>query len=237
MQVFTGTSGFSFPEWKGSFYPDKIKPDQMLAYYAERLGVVEINNTFYRMPKASVLEGWAAQVPDGFRFVLKASQKITHIARLKDTADNVAYLCQQAQALGPKLGPILFQTPPNLKRDDERLARFLADLPAGLPCALEMRHPSWSDPAVLDLVREHGACAWCTADVDDADEPEVMPTARFAYLRLRRAEYDEDALGRWLARLHDRGLEQAFVFFKHEDGGIGPRLAQRFAELAHLQAP
>jgi uncharacterized protein YecE (DUF72 family) len=232
MKVFAGTSGFSFPEWKGSFYPERIKPDQMLGYYAERLGVVEINNTFYRMPKTSVLEGWATQVPDDFRFVLKASQKITHIARLKDTADNVAYLCQQAQALGPKLGPILFQTPPNLKRDDDRLARFLADLPAGLPCALEMRHPSWSDPAVLELVRSHGACSWCTADVDDAPEPEVAVTARFAYVRLRREAYDEARLVAWLERLRAAGLAEAYVFFKHEDGGIGPKLAQRFVELA-----
>lgn len=233
-RIFTGTSGFSFPEWKGTFYPAGLKEPDMLAYYASKLGVVEINNTFYRMPKTALLEGWAAKVPADFRFVLKASQKITHIARLVGTADNVAYLWNTAQVLGDRLGPLLFQTPPNLKRDDSRLTSFLGELPVGCRAAFELRHPSWNTPETLDLLRGHGQAAWCLADVDDAAEPELPTTAPFVYLRLRRTAYDEEALVRWRDRIRASGVAEAYVFFKHEDGGVGPRLAERLGELAKV---
>ena len=233
MELYVGTSGYSYKEWKGSFYPEDLPAKDMLSYYGERLSAVEINNTFYRLPKASVLESWAGQVPDGFRFSIKASRRITHFARLKDEArDPTDYLLSTVEALGPKLGVILFQMPPNLKADVPRLEAFLSLLPAGTPGAFEFRHESWKDDAVYDALRAR-AMAWVCADTDEseADEP-VLSTAPWGYLRLRRPDYGDGDLERWVGRVEGTGWEKAFVFFKHEDEGAGPKLAASFVALA-----
>jgi uncharacterized protein YecE (DUF72 family) len=229
MQVLVGTSGYSYKEWKGTFYPEDLKAADMLHYYAERLATVEINNTFYRMPTDSVLENWAGQVPKGFTFVLKGSQRITHMKRLKDAADPVAYFFRTAAALGPRLGPVFFQLPPNFKKDVPRLRDFLALLPAAPPVAFEFRHESWFDEEVYDALREKGV-ALCAADTDESGDQgaPIVPTAAWGYLRLRRAEYDDAALLAWIGRVHAQPWERAFVFFKHEDAGKGPAMAARF---------
>ncbi|MGH7483924.1 MAG: DUF72 domain-containing protein [Longimicrobiales bacterium] len=229
MRVRTGTSGFAYKEWKGSFYPDDLAADRMLAYYAERLGACEINNTFYRMPRESVLQGWAEQTGDDFRFVLKASRQITHSRRLKEVAEPVAYLMRTAGALGQRLGPLLFQLPPNLRKDLSRLEAFLDLIPANRRAALEFRHESWYDDVVLEALRARDA-ALCVAEDEDAVAPRAA-TASWGYLRLRRQDYDEAALGDWADWLRRQSWSEAFVFFKHEDAGTGPRLAARFGEL------
>jgi uncharacterized protein YecE (DUF72 family) len=231
MRLSVGTSGFSYAEWKGPFYPAEIAAADMLAFYAARLPAVEINNTFYRLPRRSVLEGWAAQVPEGFRFAVKASQRITHQKRLKDAGDETRYLLDVTQALGPRLGVILFQLPPNLKIDLARFDRFLELLPEGTRAAFEFRHASWLDPSVLERLRAR-ACAWVVNDDEEGGAPDCLVTAPFAYLRLRRPAYERAELAAWATRLGARDLAEAFVFFKHEDAGAGPRLAAQFLEVA-----
>jgi uncharacterized protein YecE (DUF72 family) len=232
MQVFVGTSGYSYKEWKGTFYPEDLKAADMLRYYAERLTTVEINNTFYRMPKASLLESWAAQVGESFVFVLKGSQRITHLKRLKDAGDSVAYLFETAAVLGSRLGPVFFQLPPSLKKDAPRLRAFLDLLPADRPVAFEFRHESWFDDEVYEALRARGA-ALCAADTDESGEEgaPVVPTAGFGYLRLRRAAYSDADLLAWADKVRGQAWDRAFVFFKHEDAGKGPAMAARFREL------
>jgi uncharacterized protein YecE (DUF72 family) len=226
-----GTSGWSYDGWKGPFYPEGLASRDMLRFYAERLPAVEVNNTFYRLPKASVLEAWASQVPEGFRFALKASRRITHLKRLRDAADETAYFLGTAGALGPRLGALLFQLPPNLKLDLERLDAFLALLPEGTRAAFEFRHPSWAEPSVHERLRARDL-AWVIADVEDAEPPAFVTTASWAYLRLRRPGYAASDLARWLGDLRASGAGDAFVFFKHEEAGAGPRLAAEFLGLA-----
>jgi uncharacterized protein YecE (DUF72 family) len=223
MNVFVGTSGYSYPEWKGTFYPAKMPPKQMLGFYAARLGTVEINNTFYRAPTAQLLDSWAAQVPAGFRFVLKAPQEITHVKRLRDTGAAAA-LYEVAGALGDRFGAVLFQLPPNLGADVPRLAAFLAALPAGCRAAFEFRHPSWFRDDVYAMLRARNA-ALCLADADDELDVPFVPTADWGYVRLRRADYTSPALAAWAARVKAQKWDEAFVFFKHEDAGTGPRYA------------
>jgi len=223
MRVLTGTSGFSYKEWKGSFYPEDLPADAMLRYYAERLPAVEINNTFYRMPKAELLASWAEQVPDGFRFVLKASQRITHFKRLKDVSEEVGYFLRVAATLGDRLGPILFQLPPNLKKDLPRLSAFLDVLPAATRAAVEFRHASWFEDDVFEALRARGA-ALCVAEDEDLATP-LVATAGWGYLRLRRPDYGEPGVQAWADRVCGQSWEDAYVFFKHEDAGAGPRLA------------
>jgi uncharacterized protein YecE (DUF72 family) len=235
MDLYVGTSGFSFPEWKGSFYPADLSPKGMLRYYAERLGTVEINNTFYRMPKREMLAGWCEQVPASFRFTAKAPQRITHWKRLVDAGEDTAFFLAQLDAFGDRLGSVLFQLPPNLKHDPEevkpgRLEAFLPSLAtAPAPVAFEFRHASWSDPGVAAALTAAG-CAVCASDTDEAPAA-IVPGARFGYLRLRKTDYDDAALRDWVARIRDQGWERAFVFFKHEDEGRGPQLARQFLEL------
>jgi uncharacterized protein YecE (DUF72 family) len=240
MELFVGTSGFSFAEWKGTFYPADLPAKEMLRYYAERLGTVEINNTFYRMPKRELLAGWSDQVPAGFRFAVKAPQRITHWKRLVDAGDDVAFFLAQIEALGERLGAVLFQLPPHLKRETVeagvpgepgRLEKFLPLVTGSpAPVAFEFRHQSWNDPAVGAAVVAAG-CAVCASDTDEAPAS-LVPGARFGYLRLRKSDYDDAALREWAGRVRDQGWERAFVFFKHEEEGRGPRLAKRFLELA-----
>ena len=230
MRVLAGTSGFSYKEWRGSFYPEDVSANDVLRVYAERLPAVEINNTFYRMPRESVVEGWAAQVPDDFRFSIKATRRITHIKRLKGVEEEVGYLLNALQMLGPKLGIVLFQLPPNFKADPDVLDAFLQLLPPGAPAAFEFRHESWDDDAIRARLAQAGATL-CQADVDDAPEPELFPTTERGYVRLRRAQYDREALARWVDRVRSQPWKDAYVFFKHEDEGVGPALAQSFLEL------
>ena len=229
MQVLVGTSGYSYKEWKGTFYPEKLEAADMLSYYATRLSTVEINNTFYRMPTTALLERWSAQVPDGFTFVLKGAQRITHMRRLRDAAEPVEYFFRTAGALGPKLGPVFFQLPPSFRKDVPRLRDFLALLPADRPVAFEFRHETWLDDEVYAALREKGA-ALCAADTDESGDEgaPIVPTGSWGYLRLRRAEYDDAALRSWVERVRAQPWERAFVFFKHEDAGKGPALAARF---------
>jgi uncharacterized protein YecE (DUF72 family) len=229
MRLLVGTSGFAYKEWKGSFYPEDLPQTGMLAYYAQRFGAVEINNTFYRMPAADTLAGWAETVPDGFVFVLKASQQITHRKRLKDAADPVAYFFGQAETLGERLGSVLVQLPPNMKVDVPRLEAFLACLPGNRRVAFEFRHESWFDDAVYDALSAHGA-ALCIAHGEALETPFVA-TADWGYLRLREVEYDDAALATWVERIRTRAWTDVFVFFKHEDAGTGPKLAMRFERL------
>jgi len=231
MRCWVGTSGFSYKAWKGSFYPKDLSNDRMLAYYGERLNAVEINNTFYRMPKRATLADWGDKVPDEFSFVLKASRKITHFKRLKDTQDELGYLVDVSSELGARLGPMLFQLPPNMKIDVERLRDFVSLFPAGLRAAFEFRHDSWFADETYTLLSDAGV-ALVVADTG-ADEPaEVVATAPYGYLRLRRDDYDPDDVARWARIVSDQEWEDAFVFFKHEDAGAGPALAERFvAEL------
>ena len=231
MRLSVGTSGFSYKEWKGSFYPEDLPATQMLRYYAGKLPAVEVNNTFYRLPRSSVLESWAEQVGGSFRFVLKASRRITHFKRLNDAADETDYLFSTATALGDHLGAILFQLPPNMKKDVDRLSGFLRLIPKGYRAALEFRHDSWFDAEVLDLLRQHDA-ALCAAETDEKEAPETIDTASWGYARLRRTEYDDTRLRTWAQRIAAQEWSEAFVFFKHEDAGAGPRLAGRFIELA-----
>lgn len=257
VEIFVGTSGYSYKEWKGSFYPEKLPAKAMLGYYAEHFRAVEINNTFYRMPRAEVLSAWAAEVPERFTFVLKAPQRITHVKRLKDAGDDVGYFLDIAKALGEHLGPVLFQLPPFARKDPERLAGFVRGLPAGRRYAFEFRHPSWFTEDVYAILRDAG-CALCLADVaeekDETEErdeteqggaaagasrgdpgpgpssaiPELIVTADFGYLRLRRCDYDAAALAAWRAKVEKQPWQAAYVFFKHEDEGTGPKLAKVF---------
>ena len=235
MRCCVGTSGYSYKEWKGSFYPKDLPNAGMLAHYAQRLGTVEINNTFYRMPSRTVLERWTQEVPDGFCFVLKATQRITHQKRLSAAAaPDVSYFFDVASALGPRLGPVLFQLPPFLKKDAARLRDFLALLPEGRRAAFEFRHPTWFDEEVYEALRSRGA-ALCSSDTDESGKEgaPVVPTAAWGYLRLRRADYGDADLAAWAERVRAQPWEEAFVFFKHEDEGRAPAQAARF--LAHLR--
>src|SRR6266480_3689210 len=231
MNLYLGTSGYSYKEWKGPFYPEDLPDKQMLRFYGERFRAVEINNTFYRMPKASVLEAWAAEVPADFKFVLKASQRITHMQRLKDAGDSVSYFLKVAGTLKERLGPLLFQLPPFLKKDVPRLREFLALLPPERRAALEFRHESWFEPEVFDLLREHHA-ALCIAEAEDGVEVPFVSTADWGYLRLRRPDYEEPELKGWVNRVQQQKWQDAFIFFKHEDEGKAPQMAKRFLELA-----
>ena len=231
MNLYVGTSGYAYKEWKGSFYPQDLSAKQMLHYYGEHFRSVEINNTFYRMPTAALLQAWAAEVPADFRFVLKASLRITHQHRLVDADEDVGYLLDVAGTLQQRLGALLFQLPPTLKKDVARLDAFLALLPPPHRAAFEFRHPSWFDDEVFGLLRTHQA-ALCIAEAEgDLEEP-VVATADWGYLRLRRPDYDDAELRAWVARLRQQDWQDAFVFFKHEEAGRGPQLAQRFLQLA-----
>jgi uncharacterized protein YecE (DUF72 family) len=238
MELRAGTSGYSYKEWKGPFYPEKLAAREMLRFYAERLPAVEINNTFYRLPKASVLESWAEQVPPDFRFAVKASRRITHFKRLVDAGDETAYLLDTLRTLGERLGVVLFQLPPNLRADRDRLESFLSLLPEGTPAAFEFRHESWLEEPLLAPLRDRGFALVAVDAVDAVDAGEdsadaaPIATADWGYLRLRAPGYERAELARWAGRIDAQPWQRAFVFFKHEDAGAGPRMAAEFLEVA-----
>ncbi len=237
MKIIAGTSGYAFKEWKGSFYPADIKPDEMLAFYATRFPTVEINNTFYRMPRENVLLGWASQVPDGFTFAIKASQRITHHARLKaeSAADLLGFLLKNTALLEDRLGPILFQLPPNMKKDLDRLNGFLALLPADRKFVIEFRHDSWFEDDVYDALRARDV-AMCVAEQEEFKSP-VVCTASWGYLRLHRFDYGEAALAEWARRVADQPWTEAYVYFKHDEGvGSGPPAVDAFVAAVKAQA-
>ena len=227
MDVRVGTSGWNYSEWKGSFYPSDMKPAAMLPYYAGRFSTVEVNNTFYRMPTPKIVDAWAGVVPPAFTFVLKAPQRITHFARLKNVDDPVRAFCDVARTLGARLGPLLFQLPPNFKADASRLADLLVLLPPDVRAAFEFRNASWFTDEVYTLLRARNA-ALCVADNDEGATPAVA-TADWGYLRLRATGYSDEDLAGWLATMRRIGerWRDAFVFFKHEEKGTGPALANR----------
>ena len=228
MKTLAGTSGYAFKEWKGPFYPEKMKDAEMLGFYASKFPVVEINNTFYRMPKEQVLLDWAAQVPEHFTFAIKASQRITHHARLKpESADSVDYLLKNAAALGNRLGPILFQLPPNLKKELDRLRIFLERLPADRRYTVEFRHESWFEDDVFAALKERNV-ALCISEQSDFKTP-VVSTADWGYLRLHRFDYDEPMLAEWARVVKSQAWSDAYVIFKHDEGvGSGPPAVSSF---------
>ncbi len=229
MKIRVGTSGYAFKEWKGQFYPEDLKDADMLSHYASRYPTVEINNTFYRLPKEHVLIDWGSKVPEDFRFTIKASQRITHHARLKaESAGPLDFLLKNIQVMGDKLGAILFQLPPNLKKDVLRLSAFLELLPAGQRVAFEFRHPSWFEDDAVEVLRARGA-AMVVIDQDDFQSP-MIPTADWGYLRLHRFDYDEKVLAGWAKRIAAEAWQEAYVFFKHDAAvGSGPWAVERFS--------
>ena len=231
MKLHVGTSGYSYKEWKGSFYPEKLPAKEMLTYYASKLSAVELNNTFYRMPQQAMVESWKTQVPDDFRFSVKASQRITHFKRLKDVESETKYLLDTVGALEEKLGVVLYQLPPNMKKDLERLKSFVKELPGDVRAAFEFRHPTWFDDDVLEVLKSQNL-ALCISDTDDLPVTHIDRTADWGYLRLRRVNYSKDDLSDWAGRMKEQNWTTAFVFFKHEDEGTGPRLAGEFIEIA-----
>lgn len=233
MRVRVGTSGFSYKEWKGNFYPEDLPASGMLRFYASRLPAVEINNTFYRMPKAEMLARWAEEVPDDFRFALKASQRITHQKRLKEASDSVDFFFRVASTLGDRFGPTLFQLPPNFKKDLPRFVDFLALLPSASRCAFEFRHESWFEEPVYEALRGAG-CALCVAEDEDLATP-LVPTTGWGYLRLRRQDYGDEALESWAQKVRSQPWEEAYVFFKHEEEGKGPALAERLTTFLDIR--
>lgn len=231
MKLHVGTSGYSYKEWKGSFYPEKLPANEMLPYYASRLSAVELNNTFYRLPHPAMVESWKTQVPDNFRFSVKASQRITHFKRLKEVEDETKYLLETVGGLEERLGVVLFQLPPNMKKDTERLASFLKHLPADTPAAFEFRHPTWFDEDVLKLLGDQNR-ALCVSDTDDLPVTHIDKTSDWGYMRLRRVNYSKEDLTEWVRQIKMQNWETAYVFFKHEDEGTGPKLAGEFVDLA-----
>lgn len=226
MKLWVGTSGYNYPEWKGTFYPQKMPAAKMLPYYAQHFATVEINYTFYRTPNEKILAGWSAETPADFKLTLKAPKRLTHIARLRDCSDLLAYFLKTAATLGPKLGAILFQLPPYFRKDLEVLDGFLQLLPEGICAAFEFRHASWMDPEVFARLRARDL-ALCVADSEKFSTP-VEITARYGYFRLRDEGYTPEDLVRWAGVIRERAAHcsDVFVYFKHEESGKGPEFAR-----------
>lgn len=233
LKVLVGTSGWSYKEWKGSFYPEKFPSEEMLRFYATRFAAVEVNNSFYRIPNERVLTTWTGQVPDQFRFVLKASRRITHNTRLADEDGSLEYFLRAVNPLGERLGPTLFQLPPNFKKDVNRLQNFLGRLPRRWPAAMEFRHSTWFEEEVYQLLRARDV-ALVAVDEDESEGPgsPLVPTAGWGYLRLRRSSYDTATLQRWAERIRGQPWNEAYVFLKHEEGSpTGPAAAQELKKI------
>ena len=225
--IYVGTSGYSYKEWKGSFYPENIPAKDMLAYYAARLPAVELNNTFYRSPQPSMVESWKAQVPENFRFTVKAPQSITHFRRLKDAAAVTRTFIKTVSALEDRFGAVLFRFPDDMQKDLERLETFLKDLPADTRTAFDFRHASWFDDEVFALLRSQNRVL-CISDRDEMPWNHIEKTADWGYVRLRRVNYSKSDLTKWIKRVQAQDWKDTFVFFKHEDEATGPKLADQF---------
>jgi uncharacterized protein YecE (DUF72 family) len=229
--IYVGTSGYSYKEWKGSFYPEKISAKDMLSYYASRLHAVELNNTFYRMPQPSMIESWKAQVPENFRFSVKAPQSITHFRRLNNAGPQTQLMLKTIAAFEDRLGAVIFRLPENMKNDLKRLEMFLKELPADTPAVFDFRHPSWFDDEVVDLLRSQKR-VFCVSDIEELPESYTFKTADWGYVRLRRERYTKAELVKWIKRIKAQNWKDTYVFFKHEDEGTGPQLAARFIDLS-----
>ncbi len=234
VKIYTGTSGFAHKEWKGKFYPEKISSKEMLRFYAERFNTVEVNNTFYHMPKESVLISWAEQVPSEFVFALKAPQVITHIRQLRKVFEQTESIFRSLSVLDRKLGPVLFQFPKSFHANAPALEDFLALIPSAAACAFEFRSPSWLDAGMPDLLRQKG-CSLCIADTDENPAQEIINTTPWGYLRLRRSDYTDADLSQWVEKILSQKWEKAYVYFKHEDEAKGAEMAIRFQELIDIR--
>jgi uncharacterized protein YecE (DUF72 family) len=230
MDLLAGTSGYSYKEWLGKFYPEKLAADAMLRFYGERFATVEINNTFYRMPAEDMLTRWATEVPEHFRFTLKAPRRITHEKRLKDVGPDVAELVRRARALGDKFGVLLFQLPPFIKCTLPLLDAFLAAIPDGVRVALEFRESSWQTDEVYTALRAKNV-ALCVTDNERGDTP-LVTTCDWAYLRLRRVHYEDAELAEWAKRIMALPVARAFVYFMHEDDALGAVFATKLLAAA-----
>ena len=230
MKFWIGTSGFQYAEWKGNFYPEDLPAAKMLAFFAERLSTTEINYTFHRIPAAKTIDNWKTLTPEHFRFALKAPQKITHWSKLRDCADTLEYFCKVVTGLGERLGPVLFQLPPTFKKDADVLSSFLREFP-DMRAAFEFRHDSWFDDEIFDLLKSRNI-ALCIADTADLSTPKQI-TADYGYLRLRREDYVKSDVEHWseFVREQESKWRDAFVYFKHEEAGIGPKLAAQMVKL------
>jgi uncharacterized protein YecE (DUF72 family) len=231
MKFYVGTSGYRYKEWKGMFYPERLSPGEMLRFYSACLNAVEINNTFYRMPTETVLSSWEKQVPASFVFALKAPQVITHLKRLKDVEEETRYLFNTLRILEGKLGPVLFQFPKSFHADRPALKGFLNLIPPNMSCAFEFHSTSWLDADILDFLHKKH-CSLCTTDADENPANEIISTASWGYLRLRRSDYTDADLSQWVERILAQKWKKVFVFFKHEEKAKGAELAMRFKELA-----
>jgi uncharacterized protein YecE (DUF72 family) len=230
MKFWIGTSGFQYSEWKGNFYPEDLAAAKMLPFYAERFSTTEINYTFHRIPAQKTIDNWKAQTPEKFRFALKAPQKITHWSKLRDCSDTLEYFCKVITGLGERLGPVLFQLPPTFKKDADVLSSFLREFP-DMRGAFEFRHESWFEDDIFELLASRNM-ALCIADTETIDTPKKT-TANYGYLRLRRGDYTDEDVKRWseFAREQDTKWSDAFIYFKHEESGIGPKLGRQMMEL------
>ncbi len=231
MKIYVGTSGYGYKEWKGKFYPEKVSPHEMLRFYSERFGTVEINNTFYHMPTANILSSWTEQVPNDFVFAFKAPQVITHRKRLRNVGEETQYLFRTLSVLYNKLGPVLFQFPQSFHADPKALEDFLFLIPVDMSCAFEFRNPSWLGDVILGLLRKKG-CSLCIADTNENPVNGIISTTPWGYLRLRRSDYSDADLSQWMERIRLQKWNKVFVFFKHEDEAKGPEIATRFIKLA-----
>jgi uncharacterized protein YecE (DUF72 family) len=231
MQLWIGTSGFQYAEWKGTFYPEDLSTAKMLPFYAERFSSTEINYTFHRIPSEKTIDNWCKATPATFQFSLKAPQKVTHFAKLRNCQDTLIYFYGVISSLERKLGPVLFQLPPALKKDAALLGSFLQDLPQGMRAAFEFRHESWLDEEVFHLLRNKNV-ALCIADSEKLSTAPVA-TSNYGYLRLRRADYQDQDVARWadIIRAQSSNWSDAYVYFKHEESGTGPKLAAQLAQI------
>ena len=233
MQYSVGTSGYSYPKWRGRFYPPKMPPAEMLNYYAQRFPTVELNNTFYRLPDQKTVASWTEQVPSTFQFAVKAPQTITHFKRLKDVGEVASHFFSVIAVLKARLGPLLFQLPPNFKKDLPRLKAFL-ELLGDRTAAFEFRHQSWLDDEVFECLRAHG-CALCIADMEGEPPPKLVATADWGYVRLRRDSYTEGELRQWLEQLSRQKWRKTYVYFMHDEVGVGAEMATQFVKLIGAQ--
>jgi len=237
MNIWIGTSGFQYSEWKGTFYPEDLPTAKMLPFYAERLSTTEINYSFRRIPSAKTIQGWWDATPERFKFSLKAPQKVTHFAKLRNCGDTLRYFYQVISDLESKLGAVLFQLPPAFKKDAPLLAAFLDDIPPGMRAAFEFRHASWFDEEVFALLNSKNI-ALCIAESADLSTP-IVATADYGYLRLRREDYTDADMARWAKAINEKAnvWPDVFVYLKHEESGIGPKLAAQLRELLGQTVP